>query len=192
MRHCLLVLALIATLTAPASALIPPWYYIHAQLRATLEGGPIRVLEIEQVDGRDHDARAGWVIPVALVGPDAWEVNDALATVFNRTYLDGLVRVEVRLPGGARGVRSTQRVDGVATAIRTLSKAFTGNPNVAGVFAHNGGVVVELKPQLIQFYADDINDRHGLAHLMPATCFEPFIDFSPFTGVRIWYSYAPR
>jgi hypothetical protein len=180
-----LVLALLVA--APAAALVPPWYHFHSKLRAAFEGPALKVLELEQQDGR-------WIAPIVLVGPTADDVADSLATVLNRSFLNGTVAIEVRYPDGRRLPLARRRPSdtGQATARRTFATALTGNPHVSGVFEHNGGVLIELKPELLQFYADDINDRRGLAHLNPAAVFGEFLDFSPFTSTRIWYSFSPR
>lgn len=175
-------LLVIALLAAPARALVAPWYYVHAKLRAALEGPSLKVLELEHQEGR-------WVAPVVLVGPDADAVADALATVLNRSYLGGTVVIEVRY-GGGRGVARPVS-GGREAAVRTFATALKGNPHLSGVFSHGDGVLIELRPQLLQFYADNIDDRRGLAHLDPAAVFGELLDFSPFAGTRIRFSYSP-
>lgn len=176
------VLLLALLLVCPAHALMPPQYFVHAQIRAAFEGPAIKVLEMEQADGY-------WVVPVVLSGPDAWEINDGLATVFNRTFLDGVVRVEVRLPRGERP-SPAPKVGGIAGTLRSLRAALKGNPHVVGVFEHDGGVIVELKPRMISFWADNLSDRRGYVHFAPADLFRPFLDFTPFTSIQVHYSYS--
>ena len=180
--RALIFAVLLGALAVPARALQAPQYYVHAQIRAAFEGGAIKVLELEQANGY-------WVVPVALSGPEAWEINDGLATVLNRTFLNGSVRIEVRLPAGARP-RAAPREPGLAGAVRTLSAALRGNPHVSGVFEHNGAVLIELRPRMISFFADNISDRRGFAHFAPAELFASFLDFSPFTATQVRYSYS--
>lgn len=183
MRRTLVALALFVALAAPVRALMPPQYFVHAQIRAAFEGGAVKVLELEQSDGF-------WVVPVVLSGPDAWEINDGLATVLNRTFQNGAVRIEVRLPRGERPparVAATRDVTGV---LRTLRAALRGNPHVSGVHPHGGGVVIELRPRMISFWADNLNDRKGLVHYAPADLFRDYLDFQPFTSVHVGYSYS--
>lgn len=177
-----LALGILLAVAAPAAALMPPQYFVHAQIRAAFESAHIKVLEMEQADGY-------WVVPVVLSGPDAWEINDGLATVFNRTFLDGVVRVEVRLPRGERP-SPAPKVGGIAGTLRSLRAALKGNPHVKGVFEHNGGVIIELAPKMISFWADNLNDRRGYVHFTGADLFRPYLDFTPFTSIPVHYSYS--
>ena len=161
--------------------LSPPWYYVHAQVRAGLEGGPVKVLELEQRDGH-------WIVPVAVSGADAATVGAALATLVKHSQLNGTVLVEVRLPGGtlAQALPATQD----ATAgLALLKQALASNPHVAGLYAYGPGLLIEMKPEILQFFADNISDRHGLAHVPAAQLFEQVLDLKAINGVPVSFSY---
>ena len=149
-------IVLAVALAAPVQALVPPWYYFHAKLRATLEGGPLKVLELEQANGH-------WVVPVQLSGPAAGDVGDALATVLRRTYLGGTVMVEVRLPGGrvlpARAPGSAVRrrgSDGAAIAIRTLQATSGAAAPRPGNRLGAGSTTCRKVIQMDEFGKDDV------------------------------------
>ena len=168
----------------PASRLTPPWYYVHAQVRAALEGGPVKVLELEQHDGH-------WVVPVAVSGPDAARTGEALAALLKRPLLGGQVKVEVRLPGGAVAGAANPGA-GLAAAQAVLHAALDSNVHVSGIFEFGGGVLIEMKPEILSFYADNLSDRKGLAHFPGAQLMQEVLDLSGITGTPVRFGYAAQ
>lgn len=172
-------LLLIAT---PLLALTPPWYYTHGQLRAAFDGGPVKVLDLEQKEGH-------WLAPIAVSGPQATDTGEALATILKKSFLNSTVKVEVRLPGGAVAQPLTIPQSDPEALLKLVRTALAGNPHLSGVFSMNTGILVELKPEILQFFADNLADRHGLAHYPAANLFQDLLDFSGFPGARVFFSY---
>lgn len=185
MRGFIVGLVLVLACLAPAWALNPPWYYQEAKVKALLEGPGISVLELTSVDSH-------WLVTVQVGGEGAAARAQALATVLRRGLLNDTVIVKVVTADGKEAQALTLDSPTPEKAIEVLNAALQGNPHYSGAFKTDMGVLIEAEPQFVQFYADNISDRHGLAHIPAAEAWKDLLDLSRFGGIPFLFSYDAK
>lgn len=141
----------LAVLSSSSYAIIPPWIYQSLILQNTIGvGSCVKV---------DFPAQNSQIIPVKVCSQ---EVGKALLFLLSDTKSIQVTATDGQLIVPFSEAEISQTIDFVEQQLKT---AFKDNPLVVkigrwGVF-HVNRVTVEVKPQIVQFFTDDISDPYG-------------------------------
>lgn len=164
-RTCVLIISL-CVLTAHAFAVSPPPYTLQRQLKNSYGASAcVKVSEVKEI-GR---------ISVIYVTGCQTDVAAGLAAVLRPKYQFGnlTVNVEVRDAAGRYLPLSLNQPNTLAGAQRHLTNALQGNPYFVKIHHMPAFItfLVEMKPQLIQFWNDNLADLNGYVHFVAADVF---------------------
>ncbi len=186
------VVSLLALLfAANLWALSPPQYELQRKLAATVGASPfVEVGEVREVGGQ----------LVIDIHTNEANIGRSVAFILEREYAFGGLVVTVRVfdeHGAAVTVDDVvvPGLDAVDTVKYHFGVALVMNPRVVGfgpkpLFA--GDFSVEVRPEVVQFWNDNLGDPRGLTTVVAASAFQDVVRKSFIGGtVRMLFSSAP-
>ena len=183
----------VGCLTAVSAwAISPPQYELQRKLAASVGASPF--VEVGQV----HEVDDSYLIDITT----SYESTArGLSFILTREYDFGGIRVTVRVLDQHGVVTSVDDAalpgqTPVETAVAYFHDALLQNPLVASFGPGSmfvGDFSVEVRPEILQFWNDDIGDPNGLSHLLAATVFRDVARPSFIAGtVTMVFSTAPQ
>lgn len=191
LRHKLVTGLAVGLLAARAWAISPPQYSLQRELAASVGASPfVQVGEVYTSGGRE-------LVDITV---SIESVARGLAFILKREHNFGGIMVEIRVldPRGAVVSVDDAALPGhtpVETAEAYFRDALLENPLVVGIGPRPmvfGDFVVEVRPEILQFWDDNLADPGGLSHMIAASVFHDVARSSLIAGtVSMVFSTAP-
>jgi hypothetical protein len=183
----LLNISVAQTFTAQNKTLLPPWFLLQAQLNATLNADPC--VHVDELTGDSHKMEI-------QINVCDYNKAEALSAFVKKNYDYGNITLAINvlspdlMPVTATAPRNLDETVGL------LKRAFTGNKYfvTAGTVEEVPDVAfIEFKPDVVQFYSDDISDWYLNTNLVASQAFNDVMNFNPFSqeGVRVYATTSP-
>lgn len=152
-----------------AFALSPPWYRLQALLKTTLEKDPC--VKVDKLTGEGLNMEV-------LVNVCNYNKAQALAALISKKHSYG-----PRLTLAIKVAYNNSVVSGSAPtntteALNLISESFAGNELFVKVIQTQNTPIgfVEFKPQIVQYYSDDISDWYRNTNLVAADAFKGILE----------------
>lgn len=180
---------ILSSMTSIASAgnmLLPPWYLLQNQLSAALNADPC--VHVADLTGDGHDME----IKITACNEDKAQ---ALASFLNQTHAFGeQLAVTVKVYSADSVPVEASTPGSIKESVALLNRALKGNKYFirarVGVRGYAEAGYAIFKPQIIQYYSDDISDWFLNNNEVAAKVFSDIFNLNPFAegAVKIYAS----
>lgn len=172
--------------------LIAPWYFLYAQISATLGKdpcvtvgnlvgeGPNMEININVCDYNKAEALSAFIIKQHDFGNLKQHDFGSLMVTVNVLAPDS-VPVSAQAPNDSK------------QAAAMLNLALTGNPYFAKAGSVGKAAFIEFKPLVVQFFSDNISDFYSNTNMVASWAFDDIMTFNSFSpkSVKIYATTAP-
>lgn len=162
-----------------AFALSPPWYVLQALLKSSLEAD--QCVKVGKLTGEGRNMEV-------LINVCEYNKAQALSTLLSKEHIfNDKLMVTVRVVFANQIMLPGLRPNNANEMIQQINSAFNGNQYFVQAAANANARIgmVEFKPAIVQYFADDISDWYRNTNLVAAEAFKRILDVNALRSAGI-------